>query len=288
MVNDNQKKVQFVLFVILIFNFLVAGMKMLAGSIISSSAMVADGFHSLSDGSSNIIGIIGIQLATKPEDEEHPYGHDKIEIISALVVGFMLVFVGLKAIYDSITKYIAGVRPSISKESIIVMIITLVINIIVVILEKKQGKKLGSAFLITDANHTKSDIFVTIGVFISLILLKFGAPPILDVIVTFFVGFVIFKTAYEVLTENGNILIDAKSVDDKDILNVLEQFDGITDVHKIRSRGTKNRIFVDMHIHVNPDMTVREAHTLNHAIINAMKNKFGSCTETNVHIEPKL
>lgn len=284
---NNQKKVQLVLFLILIFNFLVAAMKMIVGTIISSSSMVSDGFHSLSDGSSNIIGIVGIRLASKDVDNEHPYGHEKIEIIASLIVGFMLVIIGLKVVYSSITKHIAGQQPYVTKQSLVVMLITLVINIIVVLVEKDCGRKLNSSFLITDANHTKSDIFVTLGVLLTLTLIKLGAPVFLDVVVSLFVAAVIFKTAYEVLSENGNILIDAKSVNEDDVISILNEFKEVKRVHKIRSRGTKTRIFIDMHIHVDPNMSVKDAHCLEHNIDNAIKANISDCAETTIHIEPE-
>ncbi|MGL5715515.1 MAG: cation diffusion facilitator family transporter, partial [Paraclostridium sp.] len=97
---DNYKKVKQVLWIILFANLGVALLKIVVGSIINSASMTADGFHSLSDGSSNIVGLIGITLASKPIDKEHPYGHKKFEVIAGLFIGGMLLFLGGKIIIE--------------------------------------------------------------------------------------------------------------------------------------------------------------------------------------------
>jgi len=102
---NNYKKVKQVLWVILFANFAVALLKIIIGAMIKSSSMTADGFHSLSDGSSNIVGLIGIGLASKPIDKDHPYGHKKFEVLSGLFIAGMLLFIGLKIIFDSFSFY---------------------------------------------------------------------------------------------------------------------------------------------------------------------------------------
>lgn len=284
--NKNYKQVQFVLFILLIANLAVAIFKILIGSFIKSSSMVADGFHSISDGSSNIVGMIGIHFASKPEDDKHPYGHTKIEIITGLIIGLLLISVGVKVVIEAIDKIKNPITPNITISSIIVLIITLCVNIFVTIYEHKKGKQLNSQILISDANHTKSDIFVTIGVLLTLILVKLGLPPILDQIVSFVVAIVIFHTAWEVLSENGNILIDAKIIDEEEIKKIVFEFNQVKSIHKIRSRGTYNNIYIDMHIMVDPDMKVSESHKMSHIIESQIQEKINENAHVLIHIEP--
>ena len=133
--SDKFKKIKNVLWIILFANVLVALLKIVIGSKIQSSSMTADGFHSLTDGTSNIIGIIGIGLAVKPKDEDHPYGHKKFETLAGLGIAMMLFFVSATIIKEAFTKFFNPTVPNISAESIIALVITLIINIFV----KKGG-----------------------------------------------------------------------------------------------------------------------------------------------------
>ena len=121
---DNFKKVNKVLLIILLANLIVALLKIVIGSIIKSSSMTADGFHSLTDGSSNVVGLIGIKFASKPMDEDHPYGHGKFEMLAGLFIAIMLLFIGIKVIISTVDRIINPIMPEITKESIVVLLIT--------------------------------------------------------------------------------------------------------------------------------------------------------------------
>ena len=123
--------------------------------------MTADGFHSLTDGTSNIIGIIGIGFALKPRDEDHPYGHKKFETLAGLGIAMMLFFVSIDIIKGAFAKFFNPVTPNVTVESIIALVVTLIINIFVSTYENKKGKELNSDILIADSMHTRSDIFVS-------------------------------------------------------------------------------------------------------------------------------
>src|SRR5690554_2303257 len=171
---NNYKKVQGILFVILLANLIVAALKIFIGSIIKSASMTADGFHSLSDGSSNIVGLIGIHFASKPEDESHPYGHNKFETLAGLFISFMLFLAGGKVVLGAIERFKEPIIPEITIESILVLIFTLIVNIVVSVTEYKKGKELNSQILIPDSMHTRSDIYVSLVVLATLIGIKLG------------------------------------------------------------------------------------------------------------------
>ncbi len=287
MKDKNYKKIQYILFVILILNIIVAVSKIVMGNISKSSAMSADGFASLADGLSNVIAIVGVYLASKPEDEDHQYGHGKIEIITGLIIGLFLLYAAFNVVLEAIVKIKNPVDINISPLSLLVMLFTLVINIIVAYYEYKKGNELNSPILIADSLHTKSDIFVTVGVIIALILIRLGMPYILDPVASFVVSLMIFYTAYNVFKENINILIDVKIVDDKEVKNlVMTEYPCVKEMHKIRSRGTKNNVFMDMHIQVDPKMTVEESHRLMHNIEKTIQKNIEENAHVIIHIEP--
>ena len=287
MKDKNYKKIQYILFVILVLNIIVAVSKIVMGNISKSSAMSADGFASLADGLSNVIAIVGVYLASKPEDEDHQYGHGKIEIITGLIIGLFLLYAGFNVVMEAIGKIKNPVDINISPLSLLVMLFTLVINIIVAYYEYKKGNELNSPILIADSLHTKSDIFVTVGVIIALILIRLGMPYILDPVASFVVSLMIFYAAYNVFKENINILIDVKIVDDKEVKNlVMTEYPCVKEMHKIRSRGTKNNIFMDMHIQVDPKMTVEESHRLMHNIERTIQKNIEENAHVIIHIEP--
>ncbi len=285
-IQQNYKRVQLVLLVILFVNLFVAIVKIVVGMLINSSSMTADGYHSLSDGMSNVIGIICIRFASKPEDEEHPYGHNKIEAISGLIIGGILFFVGCTVIENAYYKFLNPTIPNITTSSLLVLVATLVINIVITYLENKKGKELNSTILISDANHTKSDIFISFGVLMSLIGVKMGLPAMIDPIVTVIVSVFIFHACWEVVKENISVLIDTSNVDSEKVKECVMQIDKVREVHNVRSRGTKNKIYIDMHIHVDHDMTVIESHKMQHKIEELIQENVDSSATVIIHVEP--
>lgn len=288
MIEKNFKKINRVLLLILFANLLVAFLKILLGFLIKSQSITADGFHSISDGTSNIIGLIGIYFASKPIDKEHPYGHRKFETIASMFIVSMLIFIAFNVFSAAIQKFFNPVEVTVTFDSLIIMLVTLVINIIVATYEKSQGEKLSSQFLIADSAHTKSDIFVSIGVIVSLILIKLGFPPIIDTFASIVVGFFIIHAAYEIFMENVSVLTDRVMLTEEEVLEVLKVFPVIKNVHNIRSRGDADHIFLDMHIRVDSDMTLDDGHRLMHRVENKFREKLDKNIDVVIHIEPYL
>ncbi len=283
---DNFKKIKQVLWIILFANLGVAVLKILIGSIIKSASMTADGFHSLTDGASNIIGLFGISIASKPIDEDHPYGHKKFETLAGLFIAGMLLFIGGKIIFDAISRFVHPVTPSVSFESIIVLLVTLGLNIFVCLYEYRQGKALNSYILISDSLHTRSDIYVSIGVLITLICVKLGLPTIIDPIASIIVAGFILHASYEIFVSTSGILVDKAAIDTQKVKEITMEFKEVKNVHKIRSRGSENELYVDMHVMTEPNMSVEDSHNLIHEIERKMKDKINKNVQVIVHIEP--
>lgn len=283
---DNYKKVKQVLWMILFANFGVALLKVVIGTAINSVSMTADGFHSLSDGASNIVGIIGISIAYKPNDKEHPYGHRKYEVITSMFIGGMLLVIAGKIIITSISKFTNMVEPSITTESLIVLVVTLIINIFVCIYENRIGKKLNSYILVSDSMHTRSDIFVSVGVLFTLVGVKLGLPAVIDPVASLIVSGFIIYSAYEIFKSSTGVLVDQVAVDEEKIREIVSTFEDVKGIHKIRSRGSENDIHVDMHVLIDPHSSVEESHILTHEIENMIKAKINQNAQVIVHMEP--
>src|SRR5690606_20913984 len=152
-----------VLKVILIANIIVAVTKVVIGYIMKYNSLLADGYHSVTDSTSNIIALIGIGLASKPPDKHHHYGHYKFEAIAGFFIGMMLLGITIKIVYDAIKWFINPVKSLVSIEMIIIIAITLIINLFVCIIEIKLGRKYKSEVLVTDAIHTRTDAIISLG-----------------------------------------------------------------------------------------------------------------------------
>ncbi|NLP37442.1 MAG: cation transporter [Firmicutes bacterium] len=286
MMADNYRKVKQVLWTILFANLLVAALKIIVGVMIRSSSMTADGFHSITDGSSNIVGLIGIHFASQPVDENHPYGHSKFEMMAGLVIAGMLFVMGGKIIIDAISRFFHPVVPEVTLESIVVLIFTLCVNIFVSRYEYKKGKALNSQILISDSLHTKSDIYISLGVLLTLVCIKIGLPPVIDPLASLVVaGFILFA-AYEILCDNGDILLDRAVVDPDEISKIVMSFEHVKDVHNIRSRGSRRDMHIDMHIVTEHDLSVEECHDLMHKIEDKIRSVINKKVQVLAHIEP--
>jgi len=280
------RKVKMVLLTILLANLAVAALKIIIGSSIHSASMTADGFHSLTDGSSNIIGLIGVYFASKPRDENHPYGHGKFETLSGLVIGGMLLVLGGKTVMDAVHRFFEPMTLQISSESLVVLVITLLINIFVSAYEYHQGKKLNSTILVSDSLHTRSDIFVSVGVLITLTCIKLGLPSIIDPIASLLVSGFILHASWEIFRSVGGVLVDRAVVGAEEIKEIIMQFDKVKDVHDIRSRGNGDDLYIDMHVMTEPDMSVEQSHVLTHEIEDRIQEEVSEKAQVIVHLEP--
>ena len=275
------------LIIILALNWLVAAAKIFYGLLTKCESMAADGFHSLSDGASNIIGLAGIHFACQPTDSDHPYGHKKYETFFALGIAAMLFLVAFNLAKQGITHLANPHTPTVDFKSFIIMITTMAINFWVMNYERNIGKKLKSDILISDAAHTKADIFTSASVIFALIVIKLGYP-VLDPIVTIIISVFIAHAGYEIIKESSNVLCDTAAIlDVKKISDIVLAVKGVKACHKIRSRGRPDDVHIDLHVQVNPDMHVDNAHKISYAIEDGIKKALPEVTDVIVHIEPK-
>jgi cation diffusion facilitator family transporter len=279
-------KIKNVLIVILFLNWAVALAKIAFGLITRFTSMTADGFHSLSDGASNIIGLIGITLACRPADKDHPYGHKKYETLFSLGIAALLFFVSYELLSKTVVRFHHPINPEINAGSLIVMLTTTAVNIFVMRYENRQGRLFKSDILISDSMHTKADIFTSLSVIVAIIVIKMGYP-ILDPIVTVMIALFIAYAAFSIARQSSNVLCDAIILDGKKIENIVLSVKGVRTCHKIRTRGREDDIHVDLHVQVDADMHVDRAHKISYEIEGAIKEAIPGVTDVVVHIEPK-
>ncbi len=278
-------KIRWVLIYILFLNWGVAAAKLVYGWVTRSASMTADGFHSFSDGSSNIIGLIGIWISSRPIDETHPYGHKKFETLTSIGISILLFLLCFNVVREGILRFLHPVVPQVNVSSFLVMGITLAINIAVMTYENRMGIVLKSDILISDALHTRADILTSISVIITLIAVKFGYPildPIASLMIAGFIGY----AAVDILKESSRVLSDGVAIPIQEIKKVVLSIKGVEECHQIRSRGRGDDIHIDLHVLVNPEMDVHRAHHLSYAIENKIKRDFRGVTDVVVHIEP--
>jgi len=283
---DHYHKIRTVLLWVLFLNWFVAFAKIFYGLFTHAASITADGFHSLSDGISNIVGLIGIGFAAQPRDDDHPYGHKKYETLFSLAIAAFLFIVCFNLMKEGIKRFSHPVTPSIDIYSFIVMILTLIVNVIVMKYEYRQGKELHSDILVADSLHTRTDILTTLSVIVALIAIKAGYVFV-DAVVTMLISLFIAYAAFEILRQGAKVLTDTVAIVDVNrIEKIVLGVKGVQACHKIRSRGREDDIHIDLHAHVSPQMHVQNAHRISHEIVDAIKQSMPGVTDVIVHIEP--
>lgn len=276
-----------VLYVILIANLLVALVKIFFGITLKVNSLTADGLHAITDSSSSIIGIIAVKIASKPADKNHPYGYDKFETIASMFIGLMLLYITGQIIYNAINWFLHPHVPDFSYLGLSFLIMTLGINIFIATYENRRGKALNSEVLVSDSLHTKMDIYISLGVIVTMVMIKLGLPAIIDPILSLLIALVVLKSCIKILKATISVLVDKKVIDEEKIMEIVYEVDpDIINIHKIRSRGRNNYFYIDMHIILSPSKTVKEAHALSHLIEEILASKLGCGVELNTHIEP--
>ena len=284
---EHYNRIRFTLILVLVLNWAVACAKILYGLLSHCASMTADGFHSLSDGASNIIGLVGIRLASQPKDIDHPYGHKKYETFFSLGIAMLLFIISISLIHQALERFRNPVAPQVDIKSFTIMAITTLINILVMNYEYRQGKRLKSDILTSDAMHTKADIFTSLSVIIALIVIKLGYP-VFDPIATIFISLFIAYSGFNIVRHSSAILCDTAAIlDDKRIVDIVLGVKGVKTCHKIRTRGRPDDIYLDLHVQVSPDMHVDNAHKISYAIEEAIKKGIPEVTDVVVHVEPK-
>jgi cation diffusion facilitator family transporter len=276
-----------VLWVILGLNLVVALAKLIYGYRSGAVAIMADGVHSLLDGSSNVVGLVGIALASRPPDDNHPYGHRKYETFAALGVAMML-FLGCQQIVtQAIQRLHHPEPPRIGAEGFVIMGLTLFINLVVVLYERREGRRLQSELLESDASHTLSDVYATVLVLASMAITRAGVQWA-DIAAAAIIVLLILRAGFAVLRSTLSTLGDERRLPPDEVERTAALERGVLEVHNVRSRGPADDIHLDLHVLVDPATPLAEAHALGHRVEQRLREQWPGVTDVVVHVEPAL
>jgi cation diffusion facilitator family transporter len=282
---DNRPAVRKVLIITLLLNLFVMVLKAGVGWWTGSLSLIADALHSVTDSSSNILGLITSRFSSPQPDRDHPYGHQKFEAIGALGIAAFLGIACFEILQGAIERITSGGH-KVEMSAIVVwlMLIVLGVNIFVTFYERRVGQRIGSKILIADARHTMSDIWITIAVVAGLIGVWQGYQW-LDVALAFPVAVLVFWSGWSVIKENLPWLVDEMAIAPETIHAAVTQVPGVINCHDIASRGLLGRqVFIEMHLIVDA-RDVETAHRITEEVEGRLEERFGPARII-IHIEP--
>jgi cation diffusion facilitator family transporter len=274
-----------VLLVTLLLNLAVSAGKIVVGSLSGSLAMVADGYHSLVDGANNVIGLIVAAFAFKPPDHDHPYGHRKFETAATMVIGGALLALAYRVVANAFASAGRSEAPAVGWLNWAVMIATMGMNLFVSWYETREGLRLGSEYLRADALHTRSDLYVSLGVIASFAAAKAGLKQA-DAAVAGLIGAVIAIQAVQILLRSFHVLTDRAVLAPSVVEAAAAAVPGVKSVREVRTRGTDDAVYVDLVAHVDGGRSLRDAHEVADRIEAAVKAAVPAVVDVVVHLEP--
>ena len=285
--SNRRIRVARVLAAILALNLLVAGAKLIYGMAIGALALTADGVHSLLDASSNVVALVGMWAAQRPPDANHPYGHRKYETFAALGIAAMMFLACWEIGVSAIARFSHPRAPHITIEGFVVLSVTLAVNLVVVTVESREGRRLGSELLIADAAHTRSDVFASLLVLVSFLAARMGVPDA-DLAAAFLIIVLILYAGFRILKGTLSTLSDERRIEPAMVETCALEEPGVREAHNVRSRGPLDDIHLDLHILVDPATPLAEAHVLGHRVERRLRDRFLGLTDVVVHVEPAL
>lgn len=275
------------LLIVLALNLTVAVAKLVVGLLSGSLAILSDGLNSLLDASANVVGLIGMAVATRPPDPEHPYGHRRFEALTALVIAGAMGLLVVQILQEAWQRLQHATRPEASTLSFAVMAATLLVNIGVSAWERRRGRQLHSPILSADAKHTAADALVSIAVIAGLVAVRLGYP-LVDPLLAIGIAGVIGWGAWTIIRDAALTLSDTAVVPVEVIERAVLEVSGVQGVHNVRTRGGDGLVWVDLHIQVDPDLSVRAAHDIASTVARVVEEAIGQPADVTVHVEPAL
>jgi len=278
----------------LFVNILLTTFKLIAGVAGRSSAMLADGAHSLSDFATDLVVLWGFRLIAKPADKEHQYGHGKIETLITAVIGLALFFAGIRIFWSGLTSIAGALQGTYLHKpgwiAFYAAICSILTKEFLYRFTLKTGEKIDSQAVIANAWHHRSDALSSFGALLGISgAILFGEKwRILDPAAAVIVSFFIIRVAFSICFHSINELVEA-SVDDEmkeQILELINSVSGVRNPHKMRTRRIGNDIAIDIHIEVDRSLNIVQAHDISSRVEEILKRELGRNTFVYVHVEP--
>jgi cation diffusion facilitator family transporter len=282
---DRYAEVTRVLYRVLLLNLVVAIVKIALGYYTGAVSILSDGFHSLTDSASNVVALVGVSIAKRPPDDNHPYGHRKYETMASLGILVFLVVVLVEVLTAAADRLVNGGTPRVFPEGIALMTATLIVNMFVVSYELREGRRLNSEVLRADAKHTRSDVLTTGAVLGALFGVWWGYP-LLDPMAALLVAGFIGHACWSIAQEASRILGDEIVIPEPEVRIVVQSVPGVIGCEKIRTRGAADHAFLDLHLWLDGDMPLSAAHAASHVVKDRLMAKFPQLADVVIHIEP--
>jgi cation diffusion facilitator family transporter len=271
-------------------NIVLSLMKLLAGIIGKSSAMVSDAIHSASDVFSTLIVIAGIRMASKKADREHPYGHERMECVASIILSMLLAMVGLGIGVSGAKKIISGSYA----ELAIPGMLTLVAAVVSIAVKEWMfwytrgvAKKINSGALMADAWHHRSDALSSVGSFVGILFSRIGFP-VMDSVASVVISLCIIKAAYDIFKDGLDKMVDhsCDEATEADIRTTALAIPGVLGIDDLKTRLFGAKIYVDMEILVDGELTLRESHAIAEQVHNRIEQQFPDCKHCMIHVNP--
>ena len=277
-----------------IINFILSSLKLLAGIVGHSGAMVADAIHSFSDSATDIILLFGFKVAKKPADKTHDYGHGKVETLCTSIIGVVLFVVGLRILYGGVRNIVSSLGGNVIYMpgwiALCAALLSVIIKEWLYQYTIKVGKRIESQAVVANAWHHRSDALSSIGALLGIggAIVLGGSWRILDPAAAVIVSFFIIKVSVVIFMGSLNELMEGSlSEDMKDkILAIAQNVPGVNNPHNLQTRRIGSAVAIDIHIEVNKTLNVEEAHDIATEVESQIVDIFGVQTFVSVHIEP--
>lgn len=287
---DNYEKMAMkVSIVSVIWNLLLSAGKLFAGIFANSGAMISDAVHSASDVFSTIIVMIGVKISGKDSDNDHPYGHERLECVAAIILATVLAATGIGIGYGAVVKIMAGdynvEMPGIL--ALVAAVVSIVVKELMFWYTRYYAKQIDSSALMADAWHHRSDSLSSIGALIGIIGARLGfgiMEPLASVVICIFIE----KAAYDIFMDAVNKMVD-KSCDDETMEKIKAcamNIPGVENIDLLRTRVFGNKIYVDMEIAADGNKTLDETHAVAERVHNAIEQEFPKVKHIMVHVNP--
>ena len=283
--SDRYTEIAQILIRVLVVNLAVAAAKIALGYYTGAVSIVSDGFHSLTDSASNVVALVGVSVARRPPDANHPYGHRKYETMASIGIVVFLIIVLVEVLSAATDRFLNGGTPRVFPEGIAIMAITLAINVFVVSYELAAARRLRSEVLRADAKHTRSDVLTSGAVLGALVGVWLGYPildPLAAVLVAVFIG----HACWEIAQEASRILSDEIVIAEGEVREVLRTVPEVLGCEKIRTRGSADYVFLDLHLWLAPETPLQDAHARSHEAKDRLMARFPQLVDVVIHIEP--
>jgi len=270
-------------------NALLAFLKLAAGFISGSFAVIADGIDSVSDIVSSVVVLVAARIIARPPNIKFPYGYKKADTVATKVLSFMIFFAGAQLAYSTVRILVAGVSMETPGGlAIWVTLISILGKFFLTILLSRTGKKVESTMLIANAKNMRNDILLSLSVLASLIFTVVLKEPLIDRIIALLISLFIMYTGFKIFMKSNIDLmdgIDNPGVYDKLFLSV-HSVEGAHNPHRVRARKIGHYYMINLDIEVDPDLSVKEAHDIAKNVENSIKSNLRNIYDVMVHVEP--